>query len=113
MINNFIDWFNLDIEKCPCHGSGWAELDNNVWRKCSCHYTGQLRPDLLMDDLEVIFEDEEIETLKLRINDMEDFIDSLKGLLRRSEDKLYDLKLELINKTPTVKVEIVELIEDK
>ena len=106
-INNF--WSELDENDCPCHGSGWADV-NGKDETCSLHYKGQLHPEtqaLLLDEPKRLADEERKSNLKWKISQCSDRITALKSQLNLEQVELNRLSLELINRTPTTKLQAV------
>lgn len=104
-------WAELDESICPCEGNGWA-LIKDEWRECPLHFCGQLHPeskDLLLDDLKELAETEKSSILNWKINKAKEKVSELQAQVRQAQIELYALELELTNRTPTIKLEIVPL----
>lgn len=102
-------WAELDEKDCPCDGSGWAEFVSQT-EQCPIHYNGQLHPDsqaLLLDEPDRLREEERKSNLKWRIGKVQATITELQTNLKEAQKTLVGLELELINKTPTVKMQAV------
>lgn len=106
-VDNF--WSELDESDCPCHGTGWADVDGKD-ETCALHYRGQLHPEtqaLLLDEPKRLAEEEKKSTLKWKISQCSDRITALKTQLKLEEIELNKLTLEMINRTPTTKLSAV------
>lgn len=104
-------WSELDEIDCPCKGWGWAVLDGKD-EQCSIHYHGQLHPqskELLLDEPERLEEEERKSFLNWQIKQGEEKIASLKNQLDQESKNLVKLKLDLVNRTPTIKMKAVRL----
>jgi hypothetical protein len=100
------DWVELDEHNCRCHGYGWAEFSNDVWKECPIHYEGQLHPDtraLLIDDPQRLAEEARKSYLQYNLKEVRARVINLQIQLRTEQERLVTLELELINRTPTVK----------
>jgi hypothetical protein len=101
--------FELDEDTCPCRGLGWAECGRD-WVECPIHFEGQLHPEskqLLLDDLRQLREEERKSILKWKIEQSRKRIAEAQHALRAEQAALVKLELELINRTPTVKMPAV------
>jgi len=111
-------WFELDEERCPCRGSGWAEVDVDMHKTCPIHYNGQLHPhtrNLLADDAKRLQEEEKKSRLKFKIQEGRQQVAELENKLRETQRQIVSWELELINRTPTrrlVKSEYLEVTEE-
>ena len=118
------EWAQLDESDCPCEGSGWAQIDLSEWRECPIHYLGQLHPDtctLLLDEPNRLDEEKRRALLRYEIKRGQAAVRELQKKIKLEQDRLLKLELELVNKTPTVRVmqavtlepklEVVETIE--
>lgn len=103
-------WAELDEDRCPCKGGGWAEIDIDQFKHCPIHYIGQLHPQtrsLLLDEPARLAEEERRSVLKFRIEEVNDEITELQKKLKSAQAQLVSLQLELINKTPTLRMPAV------
>jgi hypothetical protein len=115
-------WAELEEEHCPCQGTGWAQMPDESWETCFLHFQGQLHPEskmLLLDDKARLQEEERRSHLRWKIGKTRDEIADLATKLREQQALLVKYELELINKTPTVRmpainpeVPILELSEE-
>jgi hypothetical protein len=99
-------WANLDDQRCPCSGSGWAEVDLGVWKECPIHYEGQLHPEsrvLLLDEPNRLAEEERKSGIKFQIKQLRDQNYDLHLQIKNNQAKMAALELDLINRTPTVR----------
>lgn len=102
-------WAELDETYCPCEGTGWADV-NGVMTQCFIHYQGQLHPDslaLLMDEPDRLREEERKSHLRWKIEQAKQKIIEIQAALKETQKSVVNLELELINKTPTVKMQAV------
>lgn len=100
------EWADLDESKCPCKGTGWAEVDIDVWKECTIHYEGQLHPQtriLLLDEPNRLVEEERKSGIKFQIKQLRDRNYDLHTEIQTNKNKVAALELELINRTPTVR----------
>jgi hypothetical protein len=98
----------LEANECPCNGSGWGWQGD--WIECNIHYHGQLHPEskeLLLDDPSALKEEERKSLLKWKIARQEEEVTTIQQHLLLAQQALYIMNLELINKTPTVKMAAV------
>lgn len=98
-------WAELDEEICPCNDTGWADINNN-WEQCPIHFEGQLHPEsvaLLMDDPKRMEEEERKSKLRYKIAKARLTITELSSELRKQQEAVTKLELELVNRTPTVR----------
>lgn len=98
-------WAELDEEICPCSDTGWADINNN-WEQCPVHFDGQLHPEsvaLLMDDPKRMEEEERKSKLRYKIAKERLAISELSAQLRKHQEEIVRLDLELVNRTPTVR----------
>lgn len=105
-------WADLDEDRCPCRGHGWAEVDEDVWKECPIHFDGQLHPhtkELLLDEPAKLLEEERKSQLVYKIKQARNLVASLQDQLNKTQQEVLALELELINKTPTRKIEAVSL----
>lgn len=103
-------WAELDEEICPCKGSGWRELADNLYQECPIHYAGQmLPPDRLefIGDPKRLAEEERKSILKWQINNIALAIQKQENILLSLKSKYKLLQSELINKTPTLRMSSV------
>ena len=103
--------FEMDESRCPCLGTGWSE-QKQEWKQCPLHFIGQLHPDtqaLLLDDSTRLQEEARKSFLRYRIEQQQEVITRLNEKVREASQELLQLELELINKTPTRRMERVEL----
>ena len=104
-------WSELDEEHCPCQGTGWAQMSDESWETCFLHFKGQLHPEsrmLLLDDKTRLQEEERRSHLRWKIEKSHNLIAELSSRLRKEQAALVQLELELINKTPTVKMPAIK-----
>lgn len=104
-------WSELDEEHCPCQGTGWAQMSDESWETCFLHFKGQLHPEsrmLLLDDKARLQEEERRSHLRWKIEKSHNLIAELSSRLRKEQAALVQLELELINKTPTVKMPAIK-----
>jgi hypothetical protein len=100
------DWADVDEGRCPCHGSGWAQVDLDVFKVCSIHFAGQLHPQtrmLLLDEPDKLAEEERKNGIYFQINQLRDRNYNLHLEIQNNKHKVFVLELELINRTPTVR----------
>jgi hypothetical protein len=98
-------WAELDDEKCPCQGRGWAEIGTEL-EQCPLHFEGQLHPDtvsLLFDDPKRLQDEERKSKLKWHIAKSRLDITDLQTQLKKQQARLVRLELELVNRTVTAK----------
>jgi hypothetical protein len=98
--------YELDEDDCPCSGFGWT-AHGNSWKECPLHFEGQLHPEskqLLLDDLNQLHEEERKSMLRWKIDQVKKNISNIQQTLRAEQANLVKLELELINRTPTVKM---------
>lgn len=88
------NWSNDDPRHCPCGGSGWAEVDVAVWKKCIAHWNGQSYPLSLEDQERDKKIDQEIRISRKVIKDCQ-------LQIRQEEDRILQLQLQRINQVPT------------
>jgi len=103
-------WAELEEEHCPCQGTGWAQMTDDSWENCFLHFKGQLHPEsrmLLLDDKARLQEEERRSHLRWKIEKSHLLIAELAGKLKAAQAALVQYELELINKTPTVKMSAV------
>lgn len=108
MNNQF--WAELDDERCPCRGGGWAQTDVEQWKECPIHYHGQLHPqsrNLLLDDPEAMQEEDRKSQLRYKIKACRAAIAHHQDAVKEQQKLLVQFELELINKTATVKMQAV------
>lgn|SRR6185369_3426019 len=101
-------WAELDEETCPCSGSGWCMREE--WEQCFLHYCGQLHPmsrELLLDDPKQLREEERKSQVRWQIEQVKESITQLQVQLRQEQYQVQMLELELINRTPTVRMPAV------
>jgi hypothetical protein len=101
--------YELDEDDCPCRGFGWTEHGLS-WKECPLHFEGQLHPEskqLLLDDLNQLHEEERKSMLRWKIEQVRRNIGTIQHTLRQEQAKLVKLELELINRTPTIKMPAV------
>jgi hypothetical protein len=102
-------WAELDEEKCPCQGTGWAEAIHEMVQ-CPLHFKGQLHPEtqaLLFDEPKRLKEEERKSLISFQIEKTKEKIAELEAELRQQRYQLHMLELDLINRTPTVKMKVV------
>lgn len=102
-------WADIDDAKCPCRATGWAFVIDNH-QECPIHFSGQLHPltrDLLLDDPISLKEEERKSHLKWRIGIRQDEVIELQRRALKLQLEIRSLELELINKTPTIKMQAV------
>ena len=102
-------WFDLDESKCPCHGNGWAFIQEE-WQECFVHFIGQMHPDsraLLLDDPASLKEEEHLSHLRWRVRLAKDKIAELQQKLVRAQQELIQAELELNNRKPTLRLPAV------
>ena len=102
--------FEMDESICPCLGTGWSE-QKKEWKQCPIHFVGQLHPhtqELLMDEPKRLQEEARKSFLQYRIEQQQEVIAKLNERVREAGGELLLLELELINKTPTRRMEKVE-----
>lgn len=100
-------WAELEEEHCPCQGTGWAQMVDESWETCFIHYRGQLHPEskmLLLDDKARLQEEERRSHLRWKIEKTREKIATLTAQLKQEQAALVKYELELINKTPTVRM---------
>lgn len=93
-------------EFCPCLGEGWSSTKDS-YTECPVHYNGQLHPEsvlLLLDDPFKLEEEQRKSSLRWNVSQAK-----LKKLSLLKEIQVLDLniikwELEIINKTPTLKM---------
>jgi len=103
-------WAELDENHCPCQGTGWAQIDNDIWDECFIHYSGQLHPEsrmLLLDSPGALKEEERRSQLRFKIQKSREKILKLQEQLKKEQAALVQHELELINKTPTIKMKAI------
>lgn len=102
---------------CPCNGSGWVKNKSN-YGQCAVHFEGQLEPmtrDLLLDEPEKLKDEERKSYLHWAIAEKSAEILSLQADMDKLIHERFALDLELINKTPTIKMGAVtsnDLVEE-
>ncbi len=104
-----------EISTCECHKEGWRQT-NGEWEKCSLHYRGQLHPEsriLLLDEPARLREEVRLCKLRWKVEQSKDKIDKLVAQLLAERNNLLKLELELTNRTPTIKVEMVHFPKDQ
>ena len=104
-------WAELDEDRCPCYGSGWAQTDLACWKECPIHNQGQLHPEsreLLLDDPVALKEEERKSFLQFKINSCRETIAIANDEIKKQQKLLAQLELELINRTPTIKMVAVK-----
>jgi hypothetical protein len=89
------DWAKLDPKLCPCQGSGWAEVDLDVFKECPIH----LNEETLMNDREQANRLEEQIRRDIRVS--QSLIKDLKKQIQQEEGRILDLQMELIGRIPT------------
>jgi hypothetical protein len=102
-------WAELDESSCPCGGSGWASRKSE-YVNCPIHYNGQLHPEtqaLLLDEPLKLQEEERRSRLQYRVRQSQEKIAELKAELRQEEYNLQYLQLELVKRTPTIKMKAI------
>jgi hypothetical protein len=107
-------WAELDDHLCPCKGGGWAEINSDIYKECPIHFIGQLHPQsrsLLLDDPNRLADEERRSQLRFRIQEAKDQIASHQKSIKEAQGQIVALELELINKTPTRKMEAVQVTE--
>jgi hypothetical protein len=72
----------------------------------------QYEEEVIFDALEQAAKDDQEDRLMSEVSDTEHTIENLKYLLDKAETKLADLQLQLINRTPTIKMLAAESFED-
>ncbi len=105
-------WAELDEDKCPCQGNGWAFIED--WEECPLHFQGQLHPmsvDLLLDDPARLEEAKRVSNLNWKIDQAKEEVRQARVKLQLAQSSLSMLELELINKTPTRQMEIIKIQE--
>jgi hypothetical protein len=103
-------WANLEEAHCPCQGTGWAQMEDESWENCFLHFEGQLHPEsklLLLDDAKKLKEEERRSHLRWKIQKARSSIQELNSKLKNEQAMLVAHELELINKTPTIKMAVV------
>lgn len=103
--------FEMDESMCPCLGMGWSE-QKEEWKECPIHFIGQLHPNtltLLVDEPNRLQEEVRKGFLRYRIEQQQEIITNLNNRIREASRELLQLELELINKTPTRRMERAEL----
>lgn len=106
-----MEWAEIDDIKCPCKGKGWA-LRSKEWVECPVHFVGQLHPesrDLLLDDPISLKEEERKSHLKWRIDVHQTELAEAFSRVKSLQQRISMLQYELINKTPTVRMEAVRI----
>jgi len=104
-------WSELEDKSCPCKGTGWA-LRSPEWETCFVHYAGQLHPEsksLLLDDDKKLQAEERRSVLRWKIQKNRDRISILEVQLKAEQKALTIHELELINKTPTIKMKTIDV----
>lgn len=104
-------WAEIEEIDCPCQGTGWANVDDQ-WKECPIHYAGHLHPesrDLLLDEPKKLAEAERTAQLTWRIEQQREAVRKLQVELQLAQHSLVQLELELVNKTPTTKIEAINL----
>jgi hypothetical protein len=102
-------WAELEEKDCPCEGQGWADISGKT-EQCPIHFQGQLHPDsfaLLYDEPDRLREEERKSMLRWKIEQARQTITELQASLKEAQKSLVHLELELINKTPTIKMQAV------
>lgn len=105
-----MEWVDMDENKCPCKGKGWAFRD--VWVECPVHFVGQLHPqsrDLLLDDPFVLKEEERKSHLKWRISIHQVELDDVNARAAKLKNQIRLLESELISKTATTRMAAVNV----
>lgn len=100
-------WMHLDEKVCLCHGSGWAESAPELWEECLVHFEGQLHPQtrvLMLDEPSKLLEEERKSILQFKIISSHEYISELQKKIRYEQERLVNLQLELVNKTPTIRM---------
>ena len=108
---NEYEWIQFDEEDCPCQGVGWAELSHDGWEQCPIHFIGQLHPQirvLLLDEPVRLAEEESRALISFRLGAAKNLVVELELQLRTAQKRVVELELEMINRTPTKKMEIVK-----
>jgi hypothetical protein len=103
-------WAELDENRCPCAGEGWAQTDIFQWKECPIHFHGQLHPeskDLLLDDPARLEEEDRKSQLRYKIASCKAAVEHYQGLIRDQQKLMVQFELELINKTVTVQMPAV------
>lgn len=106
-------WFEMEEINCPCQGDGHANI-NEEWEECPIHYHGQLHPQsrvLLLDDPITLLEVERVSILNWKIGKVRAELLEHQEKVRNAQHKLFLLELEIINKTPTIKLEAIKIPE--
>lgn len=104
-------WAELDESVCPCSGNGWG-LISDEWQECPLHFCGQLHPeskDLLLDDLKQLADAEKTSILNWKINKQRNKLAELQTEVSKAQLDLHLLELELTNRTPTTKIQVIPL----
>lgn len=105
-------WCELEEDDCPCQGSGWAYCDS--WQECPIHFRGQLHPEsrsLLLDDPVTLSQEERKSFLRWQIEQSRVKINTLKQQLRQEEAAFNAMELELVKRTPTLKMEVISMLQ--
>jgi hypothetical protein len=105
-------WSELEDEACPCKGSGWAQIEGETWENCFIHFNGQLHPEsksLLLNEPKKLQEEERRALLRYKIQKSRERINILQSQLKTEQKMLGVHELELINKTPTVRMKAVDV----
>lgn len=102
-------WAEIEEAFCPCQGTGWANRDSQ-WVECPMHFSGQLHPEsrlLLLDDEDTLTKEEHNSSLRWKIARLQEKQLLLQHQLQETERAINFLNLELVNKTPTIKMKAV------
>ena len=104
-------WSEIDEDNCPCNGTGWGDVSES-WQECPIHFHGQLHPEsrlLLLDEPSRLREEERKSQLIWNIVKVKEEIKTATASLKKHYANLRKWELELTNRTPTLKVEILKL----
>lgn len=87
---------------CP----GWIARKGSL-EKCKLHYCGQLHPEtrnLLLDEPDKLAEEERRSILHFKVDQQKKVVAEKRFELQAEEDLLSKMELELIKRTPTVRL---------
>jgi len=96
------DWAKFDRKFCPCHGSGWAEVDLGIWKRCAIHWHGQTAPASESVIANNIFTQERDDNIRQEIRVSKLMIEELTLQLKQEQEHLLELQTELQENIPTI-----------
>lgn len=101
---------DIQCSDTPCLGTGWVKVMDDTWEECGVHYHGQLHPlsrQLLLDDPKLLNEEEICSHLRWKIKMNQKRVTELAMRLNEEQAELSKYELELVKRTPTLKMPAV------